>query len=305
MPLTIFPHAYVRKLRDDLGANLAKYGDRKVWAARAPGMKVDLSTRVEPAGPLDLELPDGDDLKDFKNAVRVFEALPALTPRQARDPRLWTRLAHVECWAYMRKRWDAMKHTADTGKAERYVLQHYFVAQSQSRALLRHGIARLWWYAYLTRDANRSDPYELTRVLLSSLDIAQQLLERNMGRVGEPDHDSPRGGRLSESSRNRVAAQWERRTRQFVKGPIPLTWLERAAKCPGKAVIIGCLLWYKWGMEAPGPVTVSHHLLSRFGVGRKAAYRAYEELEQAGLIGVERGSGRLPRLTIVGVSTTT
>jgi hypothetical protein len=43
-------------------------------------------------------------------------------------------------------------------------------------------MARLWWYAALTHDAERENEYELTGVLLSYLDIAQQLLERNFGR---------------------------------------------------------------------------------------------------------------------------
>lgn len=60
---------------------------------------------------------------------------------------------------------------------------HYFVPQAQSRALLRNGIARLWWYGHLTHDSTRTDPFELTAVLLSSLDTAKNLLERNMGRA--------------------------------------------------------------------------------------------------------------------------
>jgi hypothetical protein len=83
----------------------------------------------------------------------------------------------------MRKRWDVSRQTGDAGKKQRYVLEHYFVRQNQSRMLLRNGVARLWWYGHLTYDPNRADPYELTGILLSYLDIAQQLVERNMGRA--------------------------------------------------------------------------------------------------------------------------
>ncbi|MCY7345718.1 MAG: hypothetical protein LH614_05795, partial [Pyrinomonadaceae bacterium] len=41
---------------------------------------------------------------------------------------------------------------------------------------------RLWWYAFLTFDETRDNPYELTAVLLKNLDIAKNLLERNLGR---------------------------------------------------------------------------------------------------------------------------
>ncbi len=184
MPLDLFREPYELRLRASVRENLARYGDRKAWAGKPVGKEPFLLTSgLEPAAPLDLVPPAGDDLKDLENAIRVHHAFPTLTRRQARDPRLWVRLTHVECWEYMRKRWDATKHAGDPEKAARYVLARYFVPQAQSRALLRNGMARLWWYAHLTYDAGRSDPYELTRVLLSSLDIAQQVLERNMGRA--------------------------------------------------------------------------------------------------------------------------
>ena len=185
MALDLFRHHYVRHLRLNIGANLARYSTPRPWAGRPAGPEpVTLSTTLEPCVPLTtLVMPDGEDLKDLENSKIVYEAFPNLTPLQARDPRLWTRLAHVECWSYMRKRWNVARYSADTGRAERFILARYFVPQAQSRALLRNGLARLWWYAHLTYDATRSDPYELTAELLSFLDIAQQVLERNMGRA--------------------------------------------------------------------------------------------------------------------------
>jgi len=41
----------------------------------------------------------------------------------------------------------------------------------------------LWWIAKMTYDRGRENPYELTAVLLSSLDIAKNLFERNLGRI--------------------------------------------------------------------------------------------------------------------------
>jgi hypothetical protein len=184
MPLEVFRHHHVRHLRANIGHNLAKYAERKAWAGRSStGQPSQLSSALEPAVPLDMVMPTPGDLKDMENTILVHRAFPNLTPLQARDPRLWTKLAHVECWTYMRKRWDVSRHLADQGKAERYVLAHYFVQRAESRALLRNGMARLWWYAHLTHDAARDDPYELTAVLLEYLDIAQQVLERNMGRA--------------------------------------------------------------------------------------------------------------------------
>lgn len=159
------------------------------WAEDfADGAKWELPTSLQPrlAGGANfghlLADPESDDLMDTENSIRLHKALPDLTPAQARDPRLWTRLTHVEFWAYMRRRWPIERHLANRKKTERYVEERHFVARSEGRALLRNGMARLWWYAHLTHDAGRDNPYELTAVLLKNLDITQQILERSMGR---------------------------------------------------------------------------------------------------------------------------
>ena len=184
MPLDLFRMHHVRHLRGNVALNLEQYAQSKQWAGKATGGgSVRLPSALEPAAPLDMVMPEGEQLKDLENTKIVHGAFPNLTPLQARDSRLWTRLTHMDCWGYMRKRWDVSRQTGDAAKKQRYVLEHYFVTHNQSRMLLRNGIARLWWYGYLTHDPARKDPYELTAVLLSSLDIAQQLLERNMGRA--------------------------------------------------------------------------------------------------------------------------
>ena len=104
---------------------------------------------------------------------------------------------------------------------------------------------------------------------------------------------------LSDPSRARRADQALRRSRHFIRGPLPLPWFERAAGQPGKAVAVALLIWFKAGMAGPGPFPLSAVLLARFGVGRKAAYRALTALEAAGLIRADRRRGRLPRVTIL------
>ena len=209
MPLDLFRNAHVNQLRKGVGTNLTRYSEPKPWADRKPeGERIAFKAPLEPAVPLQLELPAGGELKDLANSKVVHRAFPSLTPLQARDPRLWTRLTHVECWGYMRKRWDVPAQSGDDAKRGRYVLARYFVPQSQSRALLRNGIARLWWYGHLTHEAGRTDPYELTAVLLSYLDIAQQVLERNMGRArpvrtGFLDFLRENSGRLGASAGQR------------------------------------------------------------------------------------------------------
>lgn len=124
-----------------------------------------------------LLLPSEQSNYDFENAVQVHECYE-LTPVQASDPRLWARLTHVEAWQYMQRRWPV-----DESKKPTYIRQRYFVAGSDSRAIIRNGMARLWWSAEITKDRKaKKDPYRLTKIILSKLDITQQLLERSYGR---------------------------------------------------------------------------------------------------------------------------
>ncbi|MBI3208721.1 MAG: hypothetical protein HYZ37_07450 [Candidatus Solibacter usitatus] len=58
----------------------------------------------------------------------------------------------------------------------------------RSRALLRNGMARLWWYGFCSYDENRSDPFELTGPLLKKLDVTQNLLENAFGRNNQITH---------------------------------------------------------------------------------------------------------------------
>jgi hypothetical protein len=182
--LVIFKSTLVNVLRSSVDANLSKYERNDAWVAEQSAESArEMATGVEVAGQLSLVTPDDGDLKDTVNAIELHKALRHLTPLQARDPRLWTRMTHVDFWQYMRKRWPVEKYLPNRDKAVRFIESRYFVPQSQSRALLRNGIARLWWTAQLSHDPDRDSPYELTEVLFSTLDVTQQIVERGMGRA--------------------------------------------------------------------------------------------------------------------------
>ena len=182
--LTIFRSTLVNALRSSIAVNLDKYLREDVWVSEVSTKNNrDMQTGVALGEALCLDFPDNGNLKDIENAIRFHKTLRHLTPLQARDPRLWARLTHIEFWPYMRLRWPVEKHMANRDRAARFVESRYFVAQSQSRALLRNGVARLWWTAQLSHDPDRDNPYELTRVLLSTLDITQQIVERGLGRA--------------------------------------------------------------------------------------------------------------------------
>jgi len=89
-----------------------------------------------------------------------------------------------------------------------------------------------------------------------------------------------------------------RQLHPFLRGPVPLWWLGRAAVLPGKALAVGIALWYRKGVTDRDIVRPSWKLWEKFGIGRHAAYRALRNLEAAGLVAVERQVGKNPTVTI-------
>jgi hypothetical protein len=86
---------------------------------------------------------------------------------------------------------------------------------------------------------------------------------------------------------------------EFLKGPIPLAWLAVAARLPGKVLATALAIWFDAGRKRRAEVTLTHAILQRFGVNRKAAYRALEAMQKARLIAVARHPGRSPVVTIL------
>ena len=95
-----------------------------------------------------------------------------------------------------------------------------------------------------------------------------------------------------------------RRTDRFLKGPISLAWLARAAALPGKALAVGVILWHLYGMgrEDPRPLSLGNTLPKKFGISRSAKYRALHWLAGAGLIAVDQKTGRNPRVKLLPVA---
>ena len=82
-------------------------------------------------------------------------------------------------------------------------------------------------------------------------------------------------------------------------GPVPLPWLEAAARLPGKSLHIGVALWYAAEVAQAVSIPLSNVYGLRFGVDRNAKYRALRSLERAGLVVVQRNRGRSPLVTIL------
>jgi hypothetical protein len=85
----------------------------------------------------------------------------------------------------------------------------------------------------------------------------------------------------------------------FIRGPIPLNWIARAAKLGAPALRVALALWYQKGLLGGRTVKLTTKCVNRFGVGPRAKLRALKTLEKARLISVLRRPGANPHVTIV------
>lgn len=86
--------------------------------------------------------------------------------------------------------------------------------------------------------------------------------------------------------------------RRFVKGPIPLAWISKAAQLPGKALHVGMAIWYVRGLKKCDTFPITRETTEQFGLTRQALYRGLDNLELAGLISQQSQSGRSKIVTI-------
>jgi hypothetical protein len=93
----------------------------------------------------------------------------------------------------------------------------------------------------------------------------------------------------------------QRQTRPFLRGPVPLWWLARAADTCAAALSVGVCLWFMRGvMKQAAPIKVTRSVLRRLNLSRDQSGRGLRALEKAGLIRfVVSGRGRCPVVEIL------
>lgn len=85
----------------------------------------------------------------------------------------------------------------------------------------------------------------------------------------------------------------------FIKGPLPLDWMQAAARMPGRTLQVALVLWYLAGLKKSDTVRLSSEHLDAVGVSRDAKYEALQRLSAAGLVTVDQRPGRAPVVTLV------
>lgn len=91
------------------------------------------------------------------------------------------------------------------------------------------------------------------------------------------------------------------RSEPFLKGPIPLAWLAKAASLRKPALAAGLCLWFQRGVsKSSGPVRVGGQVRKKLGLSAAQMLRGLRALETASLIRFEKcGRGRCAVVQIV------
>ena len=106
--------------------------------------------------------------------------------------------------------------------------------------------------------------------------------------------------RLSDATKRRLEACRKRQSSEFIRGPIPKSWIIEAAKAGGsKALNVALALWFQAGLERSRTFRLRPSRIREFLVCRETCYRTLTALESAGLIAIARRRGRSPEITIL------
>ena len=85
----------------------------------------------------------------------------------------------------------------------------------------------------------------------------------------------------------------------FLRGPVPMDWLSKAAELPGKTLNVALAIWWLQGMTQSELFKLTRKSLSLFSIKRDAASISLKRLEGAGLIRVQRNIGQRPTISII------
>ena len=112
---------------------------------------------------------------------------------------------------------------------------------------------------------------------------------------------------LDYSTPNRTTKS--RQYKEYVRGPLPLKWLQRASTISRTAAVVGLIIWriaYQsklWGYDSQrrtsGHIKVTNHNCNEWGVCGNSKNSALRLMEEAGLIRLDLKRGRSPIVQII------
>jgi hypothetical protein len=112
---------------------------------------------------------------------------------------------------------------------------------------------------------------------------------------------------LDYSTPNRTTKS--RQYKEYVRGPLPLKWFQRASTISATAGVIGIVIWKEayqkklWGYgsqrRTSGHIKVTNQTCKKWGVCGNSKNTALRLMEEAGLIRLDLKRGRSPLVQIV------
>ena len=100
-----------------------------------------------------------------------------------------------------------------------------------------------------------------------------------------------------------------RQHRQYVRGPLPLKWFQKASTISRTAAVVGMVIWriaYQrklWGHDSQrrtsGHIKVTNQTCMKWGICGNSKNTALRLMEEAGLIRLETKRGRSPIVQII------
>ncbi len=100
-----------------------------------------------------------------------------------------------------------------------------------------------------------------------------------------------------------------RQYNQFIRGPLPLKWFQKASTISRTAGVVGLIIWriaYQsklWGYDSQrrtsGHIKVTNQTCMKWGVCGNSKNAALRLMEKAGLIRLELKRGRSPVVQII------
>lgn len=114
---------------------------------------------------------------DAENALILFQELRGMTPKIARDERVWCALSHLHAKEFTWRR--HIEGTADE-KLSRTIQTRYFCrANGRDRGFERdNALSRLWWWAFVSSRVASVTHAEALETLLESTDFRDAVVGR-------------------------------------------------------------------------------------------------------------------------------
>lgn len=114
---------------------------------------------------------------DAENALILFQELRGMTPKIARDERVWCALSHLFGKEFI---WKRHIHGAEGEKLSRNIQTRFFCrANGRDRGFERdNAFSRLWWWAFMSSRVESLSLAETLQILLDSTDFRDAVVGR-------------------------------------------------------------------------------------------------------------------------------